>query len=134
MRRTSLDERDRQLLEARNFCHVATLREDETIENVPVWVDVEGDELLLNSAEGRAWPDNLRRTGRGTFTVQNLENPYEYLMLVGRLVEATHEGADEHIDKLAKKYLGVDSYPARREGEQRVLLRIRPEGVTRAGS
>jgi PPOX class probable F420-dependent enzyme len=134
MRRTSLDERDRQLLKARNFCHVATLRKDETIENVPVWVDVEGDELLLNSAEGRAWPDNLRRTGRGTFTVQNLENPYEYLMLVGRLVEATHEGADEHIDKLAKKYLGVDSYPARREGEQRVLLRIRPEGVTRAGS
>jgi PPOX class probable F420-dependent enzyme len=134
MRRTSLDERDRQLLEARNFCHVATLREDETIEHVQVWVDVEGDELLLNSAEGRAWPDNLRRAGRGTFTVQNLENPYEYLMLVGRLVEATHEGADEHIDKLAKKYLGVDSYPARREGEQRVLLRIRPEGVTRAGS
>jgi PPOX class probable F420-dependent enzyme len=134
MRRTSLDERDRQLLKARNFCHVATLREDETIENVPVWVDVEGDELLLNSAEGRAWPDNLRRTGRGTFTVQNLENPYEYLMLVGRLVEATHEGADAHIDKLAKKYLGADSYPARREGEQRVLLRIRPEGVTRAGS
>lgn len=134
MPRDSLDERDRALLEDKNFCHVATLREDGTIHDVPVWVDVEGDELVLNSAEGRVWPANLQRTGRGTFTVQNLENPYEYVMIDGRLEEATHDGADEHIDRLAKKYLGEDTYPFRQPGERRVLLRIRPERVVRAGS
>jgi PPOX class probable F420-dependent enzyme len=132
--RHTLDDRDRELLEATNFCHVATLKEDGTIHDVPVWVDVEGDEIVLNSAEGRLWPENLRRTGAGTFTVQNLENPYEYVTITGRLEEATHDGADEHIDKLAKKYLGKDSYPFRQPGEQRVMLRIRPETVARAGT
>jgi PPOX class probable F420-dependent enzyme len=134
MARDTLDERDRELLQDKNFCHVATLREDGTIHDVPVWVDVEGDELVLNSAEGRMWPENLRRTRSGTFTVQNLENPYEYVTIAGRLEDATHDGADEHIDKLAKKYLGKDTYPFRQPGEQRVMLRIRPERVSRSGS
>lgn len=129
MARTTLDDRDRELLADKNFCHVATLREDGTIHDVPVWVDVDGDELVLNSAEGRIWPENLRRTGAGTFTVQNLENPYEYVTIEGRLEEATHDGADEHIDKLAKKYLGEDKYPYLGPGEQRVIIRIRPERV-----
>ena len=82
---------------------------------------------MLNTAEGRAWPRNLERDPRVTLTVQNMENPYEYLEVRGRVAERTHDGADEHIDALAKKYLGQDSYPYRQPGEQRVIIRVEPE-------
>jgi PPOX class probable F420-dependent enzyme len=134
MARTTLDDRDRELLQGTNFCHVATLREDGTIHNVPVWVDVDGNTVLLNSAEGRAWPANARRTGKATLTVANMENPYEYVSITGHITEDTHDGADEHIDKLAQKYLGQDTYPFRKPGEQRVMIRIAPDRVQRAGS
>jgi PPOX class probable F420-dependent enzyme len=134
MARTTLDDRDRELLQGTNFCHVATLREDGTIHNVPVWVDVDGDTVVLNSAEGRAWPANARRTGQATLTVANMENPYEYVSITGHVAEDTHDGADEHIDKLAQKYLGQDTYPFRKPGEQRVMIRIAPDRVQRAGS
>jgi len=129
--RTTLDERDRELLAAPNFVHVSTLRPDGTIHSVPIWVDVDGDTIVLNTAEGRAWPENLRRDGRTTLTVQNLENPYEYVTIGGHVDEATSEGADAHIDKMAQKYLGQDTYPYRQPGEQRVILRITPDRVYR---
>ena len=77
--------------------------------------------------------EDLRRDPRVTLTVLNHEKPYEFVSIRGRLVEDTHEGADEHIDKLAKKYMGVDSYPFRQEGEQRVTFKIRPERVIHHG-
>jgi PPOX class probable F420-dependent enzyme len=128
--RNHLDDRDRELLKAPNFCDVATVRPDGTVHAIPVWCDVEGDHVLLNSAEGRYWPDNLRRTGQATLTVPNLENPYEYLTITGHLEEATHEGAEEHIHEMARKYKGADRYPLQ-PGEQRVLLRIAPDRVRR---
>jgi PPOX class probable F420-dependent enzyme len=126
---TRLEGRGAELLEAKNFCHVATLREDGTVLGVPVWVDIEDGRPVLNSAEGRAWPRNLERDPRVTLTVQNLENPYEYVEVRGVVAERTHDGADEHIDFLAKKYLGVEDYPARKPGEQRVIIRVEPEHV-----
>jgi PPOX class probable F420-dependent enzyme len=119
--------RGEELMKDTNFCHVATLRADGTVHGVPVWVDVQDGRPVLNSAEGRAWPRNLERDPRVTLTVQNRENPYEYLEVRGRVAERTHDGADEHIDALAKKYLGADSYPGRRPGEQRVIIRVEPE-------
>ena len=79
--------------------------------SVPVWVDVQDGQPVLNSAEGRAWPRNLERDPRMTLTVQNMENPYEYLEVRGHVAERTHDGADEHIDALAKKYLGRGRLP-----------------------
>jgi PPOX class probable F420-dependent enzyme len=117
------------LLKGKNFANVATLRADGSVQVAPVWVDVQDGKPVLNSAEGRAWPRNLERDPRVTLTVQNLENPYEYVEVRGRVAERTHDGADEHIDLLAKKYMGVDSYPLRQPGEQRVILRIEPEHV-----
>ena len=67
---------------------------------------------MLNTAEGRAWPRNLERDPRVTLTVQNMENPYEYVAIRGTVAERTHEGADAHIDSLAKKYMGLDEYPS----------------------
>ena len=117
------------LLKAKNFANVATLRADGSVQVAPVWVDVQDGKPVLNSAEGRAWPRNLERDERVTIAVQNLENPYEYVEVRGRVAERTHDGADEHIDFLAKKYMGVDSYPLRQPGEERVILRIEPEHV-----
>ena len=125
----TIEGRSEELLKAPNFCNVSTFRRDGTIHGVPVWVDVQDGRPTLNSAEGRAWPRNLERDPRVTLTVPNWENPYEYVEIRGVVAERTHEGADAHIDALAKKYLGQDKYPLRRPGEQRVIIRVQPEYV-----
>jgi PPOX class probable F420-dependent enzyme len=123
-----IEGRVRELLEAKNFCHVATINLDGTPNVVPTWVDVEDDLVVLNTAEGRTWPRNLRRDPRVTLTISNLEDPYEYVSIRGRVVEDTHEGADQHIDRMAKKYLGEETFssPA---GEVRIKFKIEPEWV-----
>ncbi|HEV3070711.1 MAG TPA: PPOX class F420-dependent oxidoreductase [Solirubrobacteraceae bacterium] len=126
---TTIEGRGAELLQAKNFANVATLRRDGSVHTVPVWVDVQDGQPVLNTAEGRAWPRNLERDPRVTITVQNLENPYEYIMVRGHVSERTHEGADEHIDALAKKYLDQDSYPFRQPGEQRLIIRVEPDYV-----
>jgi penicillin V acylase-like amidase (Ntn superfamily) len=96
-------------------------------------VDVQGDRVVLNTAEGRAWPANVRRDPRVNLTVQNMENPYEFVSIKARLVEDTQEGADEHIDAMAMKYLGEETYPLRSEGEVRVILKFEADGVNHFG-
>jgi len=129
----SIDGRVRELLEDKNFAHVVTKSDDGTPHVTVVWANVEGDEVLLNGAEGRAWPANLRRDPDVVLTVVNLEDPYEYVTIRGRAVEITPDGADEHIDALAKKYLDEDDYPFRKEGEVRLKVRIQPEKVRLRG-
>jgi len=124
-----IEGRAAELLQAKNFCHVSTLRSDGSVHTAPVWVDVQDGRAVLNTAEGRAWPRNLERDPRVTLTVQNMENPYEYLELRGRVAERTTEGADQHIDAMAKKYMGVDEYPMRRPGEQRLIIRVEADHV-----
>lgn len=128
-----LEGRVRELLEQPNFVAVATNTTDGSPDVKVVWADVEDDHVVLNSAEGRKWPERLRRDRRVTVTVINHENPYEYAMIKGRLADDTHDGADENIDRLAKKYLGKDEYPFRQPGEQRVIFRIEPERVVLQG-
>jgi PPOX class probable F420-dependent enzyme len=122
-----IEGRGEELLKAKNFCHVATLRPDGSVHGVPVWVDVQDGRPVVNTAAGRAWPRNLERDPRVTLTVVNTENPYEYLEVRGREAERTHEGADAHIDSLAKKYLGEDTYPYRQPDERRLIIRFEPE-------
>jgi PPOX class probable F420-dependent enzyme len=131
---SKIEGRSEELLKAKNFCNVATLREDGSIHGVPVWVDVKGGRPVVNTAEGRLWPNNLARDPRVTMTVQNLENPYEYVEIRGRVAESTHEGADAHIDELAKKYLGQDTYPYRQPGEVRLMITVEPQHVHVYGS
>jgi PPOX class probable F420-dependent enzyme len=99
----------------------------------PVWCDIEGDLVLINSAKGRQKDRNLRRDPRVALSITDPENPYRYLEIRGRVVEITEDGADEHIDKMAKKYLDVDKYPYRQEKETRVLYKIQPEHTTMMG-
>lgn len=128
---STLEGRAREILtEGRNYAHVSIPRRDGTVQSVIVWAHADEDgNVTLNSAEGRAWPANLRRAGTATVTLMADGDPYEYVAVTGRLIEDTHEGADEDIDFLARKYLDADSYPFRQEGEQRILFRLRPERV-----
>jgi PPOX class probable F420-dependent enzyme len=125
----AIEGRARELLEQPNFTHLSTIREDGTVHGVVVWQHVEGDRIALNSSEGRAWPANVRREPRVTITVHNNENPYEYVEVRGRVVEDTHDGAKEHIDALAKKYMDKDEYPFLQPGEQRIRFLVEPDRV-----
>jgi len=125
----TLSEGVKKLFREPNYGHMATLMPDGSPQVSPVWVDIDGDRILVNSAEGRVKPRNVRRDARVAISIYNQDNPYSSAFIRGRVVEITHEGADEHIDKLAKKYLGQDTYPYRQPGEQRVILVIEPEHV-----
>ncbi len=125
----SLSEGVKKLFQEPNYGHMATLMPDGAPQVSPVWVDVDGNRILVNTAEGRAKPRNVRRDARVAISIHNQENPYSSAFVRGRVVEITHEGADDHIDKLAKKYMGQDTYPYRRPEEQRVILVIEPEHV-----
>jgi PPOX class probable F420-dependent enzyme len=119
----------RDIIAGKNYAHVAIPRRDGTVQTVIVWAHTEDGNVLLNSAEGRGWPNTLRKAGTATVTVMADSDPYHWVSVTGSLIEDTHEGADEHIDSLAKKYLGVDSYPYRKPDEQRIKLVLRPERV-----
>ena len=125
----TLSEGVKKLFREPNYGHMATLMPDGSPQVSPVWVDVDGDRILVNSAEGRSKPRNVRRDARVAISIYNQENPYSSAFIRGRVVEITHEGADEHIDKLAKKYLGQEKYPYHQPGDQRVILVIEPEHV-----
>jgi PPOX class probable F420-dependent enzyme len=129
-----IEGRAEELLKAKNFCNVSTLRKDGSVHCAPVWVDVQDGLAVLNTAEGRVWPRNLERDPRATLTVQNMENPYEYVEIRGQVTERTHDGADAHIDALAKKYMGADEYPLRQPGEQRVIIKIAADRARVIGS
>ena len=95
----------------------------------PVWCDFDGAHVLFNSARGRQKDRNIRRDPRVALALIDPDNPYRYVEIRGRVVEITEQGADAHIDKLAKKYLGVDEYPYRQAGEVRVIYKVLPEHV-----
>ncbi len=117
------------LFQKRAFGHLATIMPDGSPQVTPVWVDYDGKYILVNTARGRQKDLNMRRNPRVAIEVLDPENPYRYLMVRGKVVEATEEGADEHIDKLAKKYTGSDRYQNRRPGEVRVIYKIEPLSI-----
>lgn len=117
------------LLQGVHFAHFVTLGRDGAPQVSPVWVDYDGTHVLINSAEDRAKVRNLERDARVALSVHDQQNPYRYVQVRGEVVERAHDGAEEHIDALAKRYMGVDSYPLRQEGDVRVILKIRPDRV-----
>jgi PPOX class probable F420-dependent enzyme len=121
------------ILQKKAFAHFATLMSDGTPQVSPVWVDEKDGFILINSAEGRVKDKNVHRNANVALSVCDPENPYRMLSIRGRVVEITREGAEEHIDKMAKKYLDKDTYPMRRPGEVRVIYRIEPERVSAMG-
>ena len=115
------------------FAHLGTLMPDGSPQVTPVWCDYADGFVRVNSAKGRQKDRNMRREPRISLCVLDPENPYRYLELRGRVVEITEAGADAHIDSLAKKYLGVDSYPYRQKAEIRVIYRIQVKSASGMG-
>lgn len=128
-----IPEKYTDLFNKRAFGNLATLMPDGRPQVTPVWVDFDGTHVMFNSARGRQKDRNIRRDPRVSISVQDPENPYRYVEVRGRVVEATENGADAHIDRLAKKYLGVDKYPHRQPGEVRVMYKVQPEHTTAMG-
>ena len=116
------------------FAHLATLMPDGSPHVTPVWVDYDdGAYVRVNSAKERVKDKNMRRNKRVALSIQDPENPYRYLGIRGEVVEITENGADAHIDALAKKYLGKERYPFRNPAEVRVIYKIRPDKVSTSG-
>ena len=111
------------------FANLATLNPDGSPQVTPVWVDFDGSHVIVNTARGRVKAKNLAREPRVALSIADPENPYRYLGIQGRVVEMTDKGGDAHIDKMAKKYLGKDSYPGRKAGEVRIVVKIEPDKV-----
>lgn len=119
----------KKLLEGKNFAHVSTLMPDGSPQSSPVWIGHENGTVTFNTAKGRLKPKNLERDPRVAISVINEENPYESLLVRGKVTEITEEDADDHINALAKRYMDLDEYPFREPGEERVIVRIEPEKV-----
>ena len=121
------------LFQKKALAHLATVMPDGSPQVTPVWVEYDGTHVLINSARGRQKDRNLRANPAVALSLCDPDNPYRYLEVRGRVVEITEQGADAHIDRLAKKYLGVDSYPGRSPQEVRVTYRIQPTHATHMG-
>lgn len=125
----TLTEKARALVRRPVLASLATVAHDGAPQLTPVWVDVDGGDILINTAEGRAKPVNMRHDPRVALCVIDPDDPYNVVAIRGTVIEITTEGADAHIDSLAHKYLGVDEYPMRRPDQQRLKVRIHPDKV-----
>jgi PPOX class probable F420-dependent enzyme len=120
----------------KSFAHLATLMEDGSPQVTPVWLDYTDGMIRVNTARGRVKDRNLKVGSRVALSIQDPENPYRYVQIRGKVAKETEQGADAHIDSLAKKYMGVDSYPFRNAAEKRVIYFIEPtsgQGMNYAG-
>ncbi len=125
-----LTDAQKKMLTDKNFAHVATLNKDGSPQVSPVWVTYDGTHVIINSEKKRLKVRNLKRDPRVSLSVQNGENPYQYVEIRGRVTRITEEGGPEGIDWFAKKYMGVDTYPMNKPGDVRVVIKIEPEHVT----
>jgi len=122
-----------QLLKGASYAQLATLMPDGAPQITQVWVDTDGTNILVNTVDTHQKIKNVRRDPRVAINVHDPALPYRIANIRGRVVEVTTVGADEHIDRLAKKYLGADQYPFRRPGQQRIVLKIQPERIHSIG-
>ncbi len=129
---TTLDQY-KDLFQKRAFAHLATLMPDGSPQVTPVWVDFDGTHVIVNTARGRQKDRNLQKDARVAVEIQDPDNPYRYVQVRGRVAEMVEQGADASIDQLARKYMGVDTYPYRRPDEQRVIVKISVEKVSGMG-
>ena len=129
----SIPESYLDLFHKKAFGSLSTLMPDGSPQTNPVWVDYQNGELWVNSAVGRLKDRNIKRDPRVSVAVIDPENPYRFLEIRGRVREITEQGAPEHIDKMAKKYVDLDKYPWHQPGDERVIVTIKPERIDAYG-
>jgi PPOX class probable F420-dependent enzyme len=126
----TLTEEQASLLKGKNFAVVGTVGPDSVPQMTVNWIDWDGERVLLNTAEGRVKPRNLRRNPNVSVCVYNSDNPYQFVSIIGT-AELSYDGAEEHINELSHRYFGRDYHYV--EGERRVIARITPERVFARG-
>jgi PPOX class probable F420-dependent enzyme len=122
----------KRVLEDKAYGHVVAFDEKGKPHITMVWLDVDGDEVLFNTAEGRLKPKYLRRDSRIIISVQDRSDPQAYIVLHGKATVGDGN-ADAHIDKLAKRFLGADTYPFRQPGEKRLMVRTKVDRIGGVG-
>jgi len=133
MKSTEIPNKFADLFSKKALASLATLMPNGHPQVTPVWCDFDGENVIVNTAVGRVKDRNLQRDGRASLAIIDPDNPYRYLEVRGTVVERTEDGADAHIDSMAKKYLGLDKYPGRQPGEVRVIFKIKPESFSSWG-
>lgn len=124
------DPRIREFFEGKNFAFLSSLMKDGSPQVTPTWTDIENGYILINTAIGRIKQKNISRDPRVALAIADQNNPYDMVTIRGKVIEQiSGDVAEEHIDKLAKKYIGKDKYPGRSPGEKRVLFKIKPEKI-----
>jgi PPOX class probable F420-dependent enzyme len=117
----------------KGFAHIATVMADGSPQVTPVWVDHTDGMIRVNTARGRVKDRNIKVGTRVALSIQDPDNPYRYVQVRGKVARVTEDGADAHIDSLAKKYMGVDKYPYRNANEKRVMFYIEPASAQGMG-
>src|SRR4051794_25718546 len=128
-----IPEKYQDLFHKKAFASLGTIMPDGRPQVTPIWVDYDGNHVMFNSAKGRQKDRNVRRDPRVALAIMDPDNPYRYLEIRGTVVEITDQGANLHIDKMAKKYMGLDKYPYSQPGEVRFIYKVRPEHTTVMG-
>ncbi len=124
----------RDLLEQKKaFANVATVKTDGSPQVTPVWFDYSGGHIRVNTAKGRVKARTMKPGAKVALAIMDPDDAYRYIQVRGHVARVTEDGADAHIDSLAKKYLGKDKYPFRQPGEQRLTIEIAPEAVQTMG-
>lgn len=118
-----------KIIKDKNFAFLGTIMRDGRPQVSPIWIDIDDNNniILINTANGRIKQKNITRDPRVSLSLVDKNNPYSMITIQGTVIEQTTIGADEHIDKLAKKYLNIDRYPSHSPSIQRVICKIKPE-------
>jgi PPOX class probable F420-dependent enzyme len=124
-----IPEKALDLFQKPTLAHLATIMPDGTPQVTPVWVDFDGTYVLVNTSKGRRKTLNMEKQPKVGLDIVDTQNPFHWLSVRGHVAEITEEGADDHIDKMAKKYIGVDKYPNRQPDDVRVICKIVPDRV-----
>lgn len=130
---TRIPEDKIDILEKKTFAHVATIGPDGEPQNNPVWVDFDGEHILISQTKARQKLTNVERNPKVAISMTDPENPYRRLEVRGRVAEVSDDPDKAFIDKMAKKYMDRDEYPWKQPGEERVVVKVTPEHTTEMG-
>ncbi len=131
---TDIPENFRPLMnDKRAFANLATVMADGSPQVTPVWFDYTDGKVRVNTAKGRVKARTMTEGAKVALSIMDPDNAYRYIQVRGTIARATEDGADQHINSLAKKYLGKDTYPFRQAGEKRVMFEITPQSIDTMG-
>jgi PPOX class probable F420-dependent enzyme len=119
-----LSDKAKKLIDGKNFASAATLMPDGSPQVAPVWIDRDGDTIVLNATRSRQRTKNLKRDPRIAICIFDQNNPYSNVLIRGKVVDITEKGGEEHIDKMNLKYRGTPNYAYHNPKDPRVIIRV----------